>query len=145
MPQPDSRDLNLNHYETVTPIQLALQHHKAGRLQEAEQICRQILSSDPNNAEANYYLGIIAFQFEKNDIVIQYFKKAIQANPNFPVLYNDLGKAYNRLRRFNDAVVSYNKATCLLQAALGRILSLILQNKKESSNSECNPSPSAYI
>jgi len=47
--------------QTVTSIQLAVQHQNAGRLQQAEQIYRQIISDDPNNIEANYYLGTIAF------------------------------------------------------------------------------------
>ena len=99
--------------QTDTPIQLAVQHHQAGRLHEAEHIYRQILIADPNNTEANYYLGIITFHFGKNDIAIRYFKKAIETNPNLHVIYNDLGKAYDRLRRFHDAVASYNKAISL--------------------------------
>ena len=99
--------------QTVTSIQLAVQHQNAGRLQQAEQIYRQILSDDPNNIEANYSLGTIAFQIENNEATIQYFKKPIQANPNIPIMYNSLGNAYNRLLRFNDAVDSYEKALSL--------------------------------
>ena len=33
-------------------LQLALEHHRQGRLAEAEQLYRQVLRSDPTNADA---------------------------------------------------------------------------------------------
>ncbi len=96
--------------QTVTPIQLALQHHQAGRLQEAEQIYRQILSADPNNADANHFLGIIAHQIGKNDIALQYFKKAIQAKPDNPEPYSNLGNALRELGRLKESVASCRKS-----------------------------------
>ncbi len=96
--------------QTITPIQLALQHHKAGRLQQAEQIYHHILSNDPDNADANHYLGIIAIQGGENDIAIRFINKAIQANPNIPATYSNLGNALKRLGRLDEALVSYRKA-----------------------------------
>ncbi len=99
--------------QTVTPIQLALQHHKAGRLQQAEQMYRHILSYDEDNADANHYLGIIACQRGENDIAIQLINKAIQANPNIPATYSNLGNALKRLGRLEEAVENYRKAISL--------------------------------
>ncbi len=96
--------------QTITPIQLALQHHKAGRLQQVEQIYNHILSNDPDNADANHYLGIIAIQGGENDIAIRFINKAIQANPNIPATYSNLGNALKRLGRLDEALVSYRKA-----------------------------------
>src|SRR5882672_4974938 len=42
--------------------QLASQHHRAGRLQQAEAIYRQIMQDVPNHADAIHHLGLIAHQ-----------------------------------------------------------------------------------
>ena len=41
-------------------LAIAIQHHQAGRLQAAEQIYRQILAVEPNQADALHLLGVIA-------------------------------------------------------------------------------------
>ena len=41
-------------------IDLAVQHHNAGRLPEAESIYQQILQADPNQPVALHLLGVIA-------------------------------------------------------------------------------------
>ena len=51
-------------------IDLALQHHTAGRLPEAESIYQQILQADPNQPVALHLLGVIAHQVGKNDIAV---------------------------------------------------------------------------
>ena len=43
-------------------IDLALQHHMAGRLPQAESIHQQILQSNPNQPVALHLLGVIACQ-----------------------------------------------------------------------------------
>ena len=43
-------------------IDLALQHHTAGRLSDAESIYNQILQSDPDQPVALHLLGVIAHQ-----------------------------------------------------------------------------------
>jgi predicted O-linked N-acetylglucosamine transferase (SPINDLY family) len=43
-------------------LQLALQHHRAGRLAEAEPIYRQVLAQQPDHPDALHLLGLIAHQ-----------------------------------------------------------------------------------
>ncbi len=96
--------------QTNKQIQLAQQHHQARHLQDAEQIYRQILNADPNNADAYYFLGVIALQVGKFDIAIQFIKKAIQIIPNIPVCYSNLGIALKGLGRVDEAIANYKKA-----------------------------------
>ncbi len=49
-------------------IDLAVQHHTAGRLPEAESIYQQILQADPNQPVALHLLGVIAHQVEKTTL-----------------------------------------------------------------------------
>ena len=46
----------------VQELKGALAHHQAGRLEEAETGCRQVLQSDPDNPAALHLLGLIACQ-----------------------------------------------------------------------------------
>ena len=51
-------------------IDLAVQHHNAGRLSEAESLYQQILQSNPSQPVALHLLGVIAHQVGKNDVAI---------------------------------------------------------------------------
>jgi protein O-GlcNAc transferase len=48
-------------------LAIAIQHYQAGRLQEAEQIYRQILAVEPNHADVWHLLGVIAHQMGRHD------------------------------------------------------------------------------
>jgi protein O-GlcNAc transferase len=43
-------------------LQQAIAHHKAGRLQEAEQFYRATLQVQPDHPEANHNLGVLVGQ-----------------------------------------------------------------------------------
>ena len=51
-------------------IQVALEHHQAGRLPQAEAIYRQILQTAPNHPDALHYLGAIAYHQGKNGVAV---------------------------------------------------------------------------
>lgn len=46
----------------MTDIQTACALHQNGRLQEAEQAYRAILTTNPNHPDALHLLGVLAFQ-----------------------------------------------------------------------------------
>ena len=58
-------------------LAIAIQHHQAGRLQAAEQIYRQILAVEPNQADALHLLGVIAHQVGKHEVAVEYIRRAI--------------------------------------------------------------------
>jgi len=59
----------------------ALAHHRAGRLQDAEQLYRAILHVLPLQADANHNLGVIARQVGQHAASLSYFKVALSINP----------------------------------------------------------------
>ena len=91
-------------------LAIAVQHYQAGRLQAAEQICRQILQVEPNQADAIHLLGLIAHQAGKDDGAVQYIGRAIGLGGNVAAFHNSLGEAYRALRRIPEAVASYRRA-----------------------------------
>src|ERR1035441_3452008 len=59
----------------------AIAHHTAGRLAEADTLCRQILAAFPNHAVALHLLGVIAYQVGQNPVALELIDAALQANP----------------------------------------------------------------
>ena len=72
-----------NVLNTVELIQQALIHHKTGRLKEAEQIYRQVLNLEPNNADAYCNLGAVLDDQERLDEAITCYKRVTSIKPNY--------------------------------------------------------------
>ena len=92
-------------------IEVAVQHHQAGRLPEAEAMCRQILAVDPQHGEALHRLGVIAFQCGQGETAVNLIERAIAANPAECVHYpNNLGLVLASLGRLDEAIASHRRA-----------------------------------
>ena len=78
-------------------IDLAMQHHKAGRLSEAESIYQQILQVDPSQPDTLNLLGVIAYQVGKNDIAVNLITKALAIKPNFAKAHNNLAEVLEKV------------------------------------------------
>jgi tetratricopeptide (TPR) repeat protein len=120
--------------QTVTipqAMQIGLEHHQVGRLQEAEQIYREVLQVDPNNPDALHLLGVIAHQVEKNNIAVELIEKAIRVQPSNSSFLNNLGEAYRGLGQISDAESSYRRALLLKPeyAEAHNNLGLVLQDQ----------------
>jgi FkbM family methyltransferase len=59
----------------------ALQHHRAGRLSEADLFYRQILSDWPDHAEALHLFGVLAAQLGQHAAAAQLIARAIELQP----------------------------------------------------------------
>jgi len=75
-------------------LQLALEHHKAGRLDDAAQIYQKVLDKVPTEFNALRLLGIISRHQEKFDKAIRLLKKAVKQKPDHLEAYIDLADAY---------------------------------------------------
>jgi tetratricopeptide (TPR) repeat protein len=93
---------------------LALQHHQAGRLQEAEKLYRQILAQEPQHCDAIHYLGVIALRSGRNDIAVDLIRRAIALRPNFAEAQSNLGDALRANGQLDEAIAAYRQAIVLL-------------------------------
>jgi protein O-GlcNAc transferase len=91
-------------------LAIALQYQQAGQLQTAEQIYRQILQVEPNDADAIHLLGMIAHQVGKHEIAVEYIERAIELNGTDAAFHNNLGEVYRGMRRIPEAVACYRRA-----------------------------------
>jgi tetratricopeptide (TPR) repeat protein len=94
-------------------INLALQHHAAGRLSEAESIYQQILQTNPNQPEALHLLGLVAHQGGKNEIAVDLINKAIAIKPDIADAHCNLGLALQALGKMDEAVACYDKVLAI--------------------------------
>jgi predicted O-linked N-acetylglucosamine transferase (SPINDLY family) len=94
-------------------LTIALQHHQAGRLSQAEAIYRQILQVQPRHPDALHLLGVVAHQMGKHDIGADFIRQAIDLRPGDAKFYNNLGEAYRAQGKLAEAVVHYEKALAL--------------------------------
>lgn len=97
----------------MTGIEQALEHHRAGRLEQAEVIYRQILAQEPCHPDALHLLGVVAHQGRQHDIAVELIRKAIDIDPSVSIYHNNLGEALRRLRRWDEAVTAYERALAL--------------------------------
>jgi Flp pilus assembly protein TadD len=71
-------------------MQLAVQHHRAGKLNDAEAIYRQILQTVPNHPHALHNLGEIAYRVRRFDVASDFIRKSIALEPNNASFHNTL-------------------------------------------------------
>ena len=91
----------------------AVAHHKAGRLQQAEHLYRQILAVDPDQAEALHYLGLLAYRVGQLDKAIDLLSKAVRKDAKNSVYHFNLGVVYQKGGRLTEAVESYRRAVTI--------------------------------
>ncbi len=88
----------------------AVRHQQAGRVPEAEQLCRQILARQPAHADALHFSGMMAQQAGRNDVAIDLIGRAIKLSPRNPEAHNNLANAFAATGRLDDAIALYRQA-----------------------------------
>jgi Flp pilus assembly protein TadD len=92
---------------------LALQHHRAGRLREAENLYRQILAHQPNHFDVMHLLGVIAHQTGRNDIALDLIRRAITLRPGYAEAHNNLGNVLRDKGQLDEAITEFRLAITL--------------------------------
>jgi protein O-GlcNAc transferase len=88
-------------------MELALKHHQAGRLSEAEKIYRQILIHQPKNAEVLSLLSAITFQSGDNHAALELINRAIVIDPGMATYYNNMGWILTEMGRLDQAMTAF--------------------------------------
>jgi len=91
-------------------FQLALSHHQAGRLADAEALYRQILTAQPNHPEALHFLGLIAHQVGRHEVAVELMRHAILLDPNNAFAYSNLGIVCLALGRVDEGLAAFRRA-----------------------------------
>lgn len=87
-----------------------MHHHKSGNLAQAESMYRQALEREPENPDALYFLGAIAYQTGKYVAAEEHLRRAIRIHAGAPAYHNGLGLVLQGLGRFEEAISCYEAA-----------------------------------
>lgn len=98
-------------------IQQAMRHawmlQSMNRNTEAEAICKQIFTVNPNHPEALHLLGVIALRDGNITPAITALSKAVRLDHRNPHYHSNLGLAYHESGRLEEAVEHYRDALTL--------------------------------
>ncbi len=109
--QPNPQQQSIDSVDDIeVKLQQAISFYQAGQLQQAEQICQQILQFTPQNAEVIHLLGKIAHQVERYDLAINLINQAIEIDPNQSSFFNNLGLILQKQEKFEAAIQAYQQA-----------------------------------
>lgn len=114
-------------------IAVALGHHQAGRLSEAEAAYRDILSVEPDDIDALHFLGVVAYQQGKHDQAAELISRALMRNAFNATAHNNLGNVWVALGKPSEAITCYRQALVLspeyIDALVNLGTALVLQGK----------------
>jgi tetratricopeptide (TPR) repeat protein len=87
----------------------AAEHHKAGRFQEAERLCRQVLQKERGNVDALRMLGLLAGAAGQLDEAAHLLKQALSHAPDHAAAMFELGRVLKDLERHEEAIEVYQR------------------------------------
>ncbi|MCZ6637344.1 MAG: tetratricopeptide repeat protein [Alphaproteobacteria bacterium] len=90
-----------------------LQEHQAGRLREAKKVYQQVLNAEPDRADANHLLGVLAHQMGDAEIAVRLITRAIESDPGVAGYHGNLGYALHALGRLDEAMTHYQEALAI--------------------------------
>jgi tetratricopeptide (TPR) repeat protein len=94
-------------------VRAGFAHHQAGRLRQAEALYRKALHKDPDDANAQHLLGIVAYQCGAVGLALRLIERALPKLPELPDVHLNYGNALGDLGRLAEAVASYRRALIL--------------------------------
>lgn len=91
-------------------LQQAVDHYNAGRPADAEALYRQILSIDPNHADALHLLGVTLFRQGRTDQAVPLIGKALSINPGAADYWNNIAAILTHSGQYPQAITSAKQA-----------------------------------
>ena len=103
----------MNEHSFTAIIDMADHYFQSGNLAKAEAICLQVLAIQPDNAEALFMAGAIAFQQSRHNEALALFERAAVRAPNIAAIQNNIGTTLKLLMRFDEATSAFSLAVAL--------------------------------
>ncbi len=91
-------------------FQSGLRLHRAGRLQEAEQVYRQVLAASPAHADSLHMLGVVATQCGQPEAALSCIDQAIALKPSVAMFHVNRAAALLALRQLDAALAACQQA-----------------------------------
>jgi tetratricopeptide (TPR) repeat protein len=112
-------------------LRTAIELHRSGRLEEAASLYRSVLASQPQNAEALQWFGVLHYQIGDQDRAVDLIGRAVALQPDAYLYHGNLAEAYRAAGDHERAAEScraalrlwpdYPEALCNLGSALSAL------------------------
>jgi Flp pilus assembly protein TadD len=89
--------------KTTPVLAQAIAAHEAGRLAEAESLCRAVLEESPNHLHALHLLGMLAEQRGRSHEAVALIKRGLEVGGPHPVFHSNLASVYLGVNQLADA------------------------------------------
>ena len=98
----------------ATPVfDRAVSAYQAGKLDEAEQLCQQVVAARPQFFDAFFLLAEVQSDLGKLSAALDTFELTLQIRPRAARAHFSRGVLLERLERYDDALVSYDRALAI--------------------------------
>ncbi len=98
------------HLTIQQALELAMDHHQAGRLAQAEELYRQLLQVQPGNPDLVHLLGVVASHLKRHAEGRALIERSIAMNPNAARYHGNLGTLLLEIRDYDGATACYETA-----------------------------------
>lgn len=98
-------------------FKLANEHHRAGRMREAEELYRQILAHDPSHLPTLQSLAQLRFQIGQPAGAIELLRRAVSLQPGSADLHGNLGMLLATTGQVDEAIAQFRLALALRPGA----------------------------
>jgi predicted O-linked N-acetylglucosamine transferase (SPINDLY family) len=92
-----------------TLIDLALEHHRAGRLREARDLADQLVREQPKHFDALHLLGVIAYQEGDDAQALEFLGRAAALGARHAELHLHMGMVFLRQGKFDEAAARFRR------------------------------------
>jgi predicted TPR repeat methyltransferase len=94
-------------------VEIAIALHRDDRLTEADIVYARVLATDPGNARALHYSGVLAHQLGRTAEAIEIIERSLALAPEAADWHNNLGIVLQGAERFGDAIDAFRRAIAL--------------------------------
>ena len=121
--------------KSYSDLYKGIRHAKAGRNKLAEESYKNVLSTDNKNVDALRLLGLLAFKNNNHDIAEKLLIRAIQLDPYFHLLWDNLAKVFRVQNKLEESKKAFENLIKLdpknneAFVALGTIYNKLAQYK----------------
>lgn len=119
-------------------LAVATEHHRAGRIGEAERLYRDVLAISPGQPDALHLLGVLALQSGRPADAVDLITQAVAGDDGEAMFHANLGHALHAVGRHRDAALAFARGLVRLcnagesWANVGALTGLIRRYDPES-------------
>jgi len=88
----------------------AIAAYQAGKLADAEQLCRQIIAARPDHFDATHVLAVVQAAQGRKELALASYDSALVLRPGHADVLNNRGTTLVALNRIDEALASYDRA-----------------------------------